>query len=112
MQYGRLDADEDQVGDTAGLPAASSPFPQNHTAAEHLRWVFGRMGLTDQEMVALSGGHTLGRAYKNRSGEASMHSWLLGSGEQTLYDLLTEHHNALACCRWMIKRILLAGDQP
>lgn len=26
------------------------------------------MGFSDQEIVALSGAHTLGRAYKNRSG--------------------------------------------
>jgi len=35
---------------------------------DHLRRVFHRMGLNDKEIVALSGGHTLGRAYKDRSG--------------------------------------------
>ena len=30
------------------------------------------MGLSDQEIVALSGAHTLGRAYKQRSGLPSM----------------------------------------
>ena len=30
--------------------------------------VFYRMGFNDQEIVALSGAHTLGRAWKNRSG--------------------------------------------
>ena len=30
--------------------------------------VFYRMGLNDQEIVALSGAHTLGRAWKDRSG--------------------------------------------
>jgi L-ascorbate peroxidase len=38
------------------------------TAAGHLRKVFYRMGLNDEEIVALSGAHTFGRAYKDRSG--------------------------------------------
>nr|BAJ34299.1 unnamed protein product [Eutrema halophilum] len=36
--------------------------------ADHLRDVFYRMGLNDQEIVALSGAHTLGRARPERSG--------------------------------------------
>ncbi|CAN1249423.1 L-ascorbate peroxidase, cytosolic [Linum perenne] len=35
---------------------------------DHLREVFGTMGLSDQDIVALSGGHTLGRCHKERSG--------------------------------------------
>jgi Peroxidase len=75
MQYGRVDGNEDQIGDTSGLPAAAGPFPKDGpggcpegNAQGHLRAVFGRMGFTDQEMVALSGAHTLGRVYKHRSG--------------------------------------------
>ncbi|CAI0557493.1 unnamed protein product, partial [Linum tenue] len=34
----------------------------------HLKDVFYRMGLSDKEIVALSGGHTLGRAHPERSG--------------------------------------------
>lgn len=34
----------------------------------HLRAVFGRMGFNDQEIVALSGAHALGRCHVNRSG--------------------------------------------
>lgn len=70
MQYGRIDGNEDQVGDTSGLPAGDSPFPKDDTPGAHLRAVFGRMGFSDQEIVALSGAHTLGRAFKNRSGAA------------------------------------------
>ncbi|KAL0334584.1 UNVERIFIED_CONTAM: L-ascorbate peroxidase 3 [Sesamum radiatum] len=34
----------------------------------HLKEVFYRMGLSDKDIVALSGGHTLGRAHPERSG--------------------------------------------
>ena len=68
MQYGRVDGTEDQVGDTTGLPAGKGPFPDDEGPGAHLRTVFYRMGFNDQEIVALSGAHTLGRAYKDRSG--------------------------------------------
>ena len=31
----------------------------NNSGSDHLRDVFGHMGLSDQDIVALSGGHTL-----------------------------------------------------
>ena len=34
----------------------------------HIRKIFGRMGFTDREMVALSGAHALGRCHTNASG--------------------------------------------
>ncbi|KAF4391922.1 hypothetical protein G4B88_007497 [Cannabis sativa] len=36
--------------------------------ADHLREVFGRMGFSDKDIVALSGGHTLGQCYVYHSG--------------------------------------------
>lgn len=68
MLYGRSDLPEEQCGDTDGLPAGNAPFPDSDGPAGHLRNVFYRMGFNDQEIVALSGAHTLGRAFKNRSG--------------------------------------------
>ncbi|KAK4833679.1 hypothetical protein QYF36_009314 [Acer negundo] len=38
------------------------------SGSDHLRDVFGHMGLSEKDIVALSGGHTLGRCHKERSG--------------------------------------------
>ncbi|KAJ8545728.1 hypothetical protein K7X08_018311 [Anisodus acutangulus] len=52
--------------------SSSSPeegrLPDAKQGPPHLRDVFYRMGLADKDMVALSGGHTLGRAHPDRSG--------------------------------------------
>ncbi|XP_061367754.1 L-ascorbate peroxidase 3-like [Gastrolobium bilobum] len=42
-------------------------LPDAKQGASHLRDVFNRMGLGDRDIVALSGGHTLGKAHKERS---------------------------------------------
>mmetsp|Transcript_17654 Transcript_17654/g.29980 ORF Transcript_17654/g.29980 Transcript_17654/m.29980 type:complete len:294 (-) Transcript_17654:196-1077(-) len=66
MRYGRKDAEQAAVD--GHLPAAMPPFPSGGDAAGHLRAVFGRMGFSDRDIVALSGAHTIGRAFKGRSG--------------------------------------------
>lgn len=43
-------------------------LPDAGKGSDHLRDVFGHMGLGDKEIVALSGAHTLGRCHKERSG--------------------------------------------
>lgn len=59
---GRTDeTDPDKAPPNGRLPDASQ-------GADHLRDVFYRMGFNDQEIVALSGAHTLGRCHKTRSG--------------------------------------------
>lgn len=78
MRYGRQDVSgpEDCPGETSrgtaangGLPDAEPPFGCGATtAAQHLRHIFYRMGFDDKGIVALSGAHTLGRAFKERSG--------------------------------------------
>ncbi|GAB7365883.1 hypothetical protein MBLNU230_g7213t1 [Neophaeotheca triangularis] len=43
-------------------------LPDGAQGAEHIRFIFGRMGFSDQEIVALSGAHNLGRCHSDRSG--------------------------------------------
>ncbi|KAI3717391.1 hypothetical protein L1987_68978 [Smallanthus sonchifolius] len=43
-------------------------LPNATKGAPHLRDIFYRMGLSDKDIVSLSGGHTLGRAHADRSG--------------------------------------------
>ena len=62
FQFGRTDdADGERCPPNGRLPDASQ-------GADHLREVFNRMGFNDQEIVALSGGHTVGRCHAVRSG--------------------------------------------
>ncbi|CAN1145612.1 L-ascorbate peroxidase, cytosolic [Linum perenne] len=49
-------------------PPPEGRLPNATKGVDHLREVFGTMGLSDQDIVALSGGHTLGRCHKERSG--------------------------------------------
>ncbi|EXJ95871.1 cytochrome c peroxidase, mitochondrial [Capronia coronata CBS 617.96] len=58
---GRQDRDLSFCTPDGRLPDASKD--QNH-----IRAIFGRMGFNDQEMVALSGAHALGRCHTDRSG--------------------------------------------
>eukprot|EP00462_Mataza_sp_D1_P001392 CAMPEP_0175093906 /NCGR_PEP_ID=MMETSP0086_2-20121207/3281_1 /TAXON_ID=136419 /ORGANISM="Unknown Unknown, Strain D1" /LENGTH=293 /DNA_ID=CAMNT_0016366937 /DNA_START=174 /DNA_END=1055 /DNA_ORIENTATION=+ len=43
-------------------------LPDAAQGAQHLRDIFYRMGFNDQEIVALSGAHSLGRCHPDRSG--------------------------------------------
>ncbi|CAN6680487.1 unnamed protein product [Malus baccata var. baccata] len=43
-------------------------LPDAKKGASHLKDIFYRMGLSDKDIVALSGAHTLGRAHPERSG--------------------------------------------
>ncbi|KAF8971247.1 heme peroxidase [Flammula alnicola] len=58
---GRIDGFSAQATPDGRLPDASQ-------GADHLRNIFYRMGFNDQEIVALSGAHALGRCHRDRSG--------------------------------------------
>jgi len=81
VKYGRVDATSpEQCSPEGNLPDAEPDAsgkyggPGGTASTEstepegHLRKVFYRMGLNDEDIVALSGAHTFGRAYKDRSG--------------------------------------------
>jgi cytochrome c peroxidase len=61
-----------RAGRTDAASGAASPpdgrLPDATTKADHLRDIFHRMGFSDQEIVALSGAHALGRCHTDRSG--------------------------------------------
>ena len=62
FRFGRADAQSN---------AACTPndrLPDAGQGVDHLRDIFYRMGFNDQEIVALSGAHCLGRAHADRSG--------------------------------------------
>lgn len=62
FRFGRTDD-----GDSTNCPI-DGRLPDAALGAEHLREVFYRMGFNDQDIVVLSGGHTIGSCHENRSG--------------------------------------------
>ncbi|KAJ9138201.1 heme-binding peroxidase protein [Pleurostoma richardsiae] len=61
-QGGRTDfVDDSKLPPRGRLPDAAQ-------GADHIRHIFYRMGFHDQEIVALSGAHNLGRCHSDRSG--------------------------------------------
>jgi len=65
MKYGRVDGiPTELVPPPFGLPDVCF----NQDPSSHLRFVFYKYGMDDKDIVALSGAHTLGRAFKDRSG--------------------------------------------
>ncbi len=51
------------------FPCVHPPYPLGEkTTGIHLRGIFSRLGLSNREAVALCGAHTIGRAFKDRTG--------------------------------------------
>ncbi|KAK9832548.1 hypothetical protein WJX81_008249 [Elliptochloris bilobata] len=70
LRFGRKDTENPEgCAPEGNLPAGGAPWPAPAKGpGDHLRNVFYRMGFNDQEIVALSGAHTLGRVKPSRSG--------------------------------------------
>ncbi len=87
LDYGRVDVAQSIYGTATGhnrpqrfsrssdsinlpiLPCPFAPYPDGSPSADvHIRNVFFRMGLNNRDTVALCGGHTIGRAFKDRTG--------------------------------------------
>ena len=86
MRYGRCDVSgPEQCPKEGNLPDAEPPFHggAHADAPAHLRAVFGRMGFGDEEIVALSGAHTLGRAFAERSGTSKRGIGAKGASKYT-----------------------------
>lgn len=62
IKFGRLDHTDD-----SNVPP-NGRLPDGAKGTNHLRDIFYRMGFNDQEIVALSGAHNLGRCHGDRSG--------------------------------------------
>lgn len=61
---GRVDQPVEAVTPDGRLPNADSGPPlADKSDADHIRTIFNRMGFNDQEIVALSGAHALGRCH-------------------------------------------------
>jgi len=64
---GRIDESDGSKSDTNDrLPGADKG--SRTSTIEHIRAIFGRMGFTDQEIVALLGAHAMGRCHTDASG--------------------------------------------
>jgi L-ascorbate peroxidase len=99
MKYGRVDATGPEMCSKEGNLPDGNPAPNGKyggpggtastectTPEGHLRKVFHRMGLNDEDIVALSGAHTFGRAYKDRSGTGAEKTKFTDGSKQSLVD--------------------------
>jgi cytochrome c peroxidase len=57
-----------RIDGTAAEATPDGRLPDAAQGPDHLRNIFYRMGFNDQEIVALSGAHALGRCHRDRSG--------------------------------------------
>eukprot|EP00908_Phaeocystis_cordata_P008339 Transcript_18995.p2 GENE.Transcript_18995~~Transcript_18995.p2 ORF type:complete len:236 (+),score=50.48 Transcript_18995:480-1187(+) len=85
-----------RAGRVDGAEGAAVPhgrLPDGALGARHLRTVFYRMGFDDEDIVALSGAHTLGRCHADRSG-------FEGPWTSAPLSFDTEYYQLLLECEW------------
>jgi L-ascorbate peroxidase len=89
------------------LPTVYPPYPQGEQSADiHLRIISNRLGLSAYEMVALMGGHTIGRAFKERSGVCP---FSMGDQGGTQYTKLTSLVKVSSTLHYTYRDIFLTG---
>ncbi|RDW68621.1 peroxidase-7 [Coleophoma crateriformis] len=79
---GRQDRDSTFCPPDGRLPDASE-------GSQHLRHIFNRMGFNDQEIVALSGAHSLGRCHADRLGFEGPWTYTPAYVSNQYYNMLT-----------------------
>jgi catalase (peroxidase I) len=100
MRFGRVDAPEDKHQGMVSSSSANNrypkpfpPYPQGAKSADNKkRNEFYRLVCTNEEIVALCGAHTIGRAFANRTGVCPYSS---GDAGATMYT--ASHWNPKVC---------------
>lgn len=72
-------------------------LPDGDKGADHIRNIFYRMGFNDQEIVALSGAHALGRCHPDRSG-------FEGPWTHSPISFTNEYYNLLLNEKWSFRK--------
>lgn len=80
---------EKKVAQVTSIPP-NGRLPDAAQGASHIRDVFGRMGFTDREMVALVGAHSVGRCHTDRSGYDGAWTYTPTRFSNQFYKLLLE----------------------
>ena len=93
---------DDSIYLAARLPYPTNPFPDGSPSADvHIRNIFFRMGFSNRDIVALCGAHTIGRAFKDRSGVCPYMSGDQGATIYTNKTYLSEKPNFMpGGCSW------------
>ncbi|PWN35876.1 heme peroxidase [Meira miltonrushii] len=72
-------------------------LPDGDKGSDHIRFIFYRMGFNDQEIVALSGAHALGRCHTDRSG-------FEGPWTHSPISFTNEYYNLLFNEKWSFRK--------
>lgn len=93
-----LAIDEDDLRNRY-FPQPMAPYPLGEkTPAQHIRNLSNRLGLSDEEIVALCGAHTIGRAFKERSGVCPFYAGEQGATKYTKLTSMAKVRRFLNIC--------------